>query len=155
MLAKIKNSEYKSHMSSPEEKLISLNHDMLEAEDRAASKKYGGRTSLMFVGVNSVSGAFVTECLLEMSGAAERMPATEHYGLVAAGGLAATIAILRKAYKHNGINLAELVQWRGEKRKAQSLRAQYEELSSWMDGPGELTPSAEDEISRFKAELDT
>src|SRR5258708_2462187 len=126
-------------MSSPEDRLRSLELGSMEAEAKGESKMYGGRLSLMHTGINFASGSFVTKCLLEMSGTAEKVSPTEQYLLVAVGGLAATIAVLRTAHKNTGVNLAELVQWRKEKSKAQNLDAKYQELSSWMEGPNELS----------------
>jgi hypothetical protein len=155
VLAISSGQEYKKLMSSPEDRLHQLNLDAIEAEARADSKKYGGRTSLMFAGINFAAGSFVSKCLLEMSGSAERMSATDQYLLVAGGGLAASIAILRRAYKYNGINLLELYQVRTERRKAQAANARYQELSSWIDGPMELTPEDENALGQFRIQLET
>jgi hypothetical protein len=141
-------------MSSPEERLLQLKLDAIESDARAESKKYGGRTSLMFAGINFAAGSFVSKCLLEISGSAERMSATDQYLLVAGGGLAASIAILRTAYKHNGINLLELYTTRTERRKAKAANTQYQELSSWLEGPAELTPDDENALGQFRIQID-
>jgi len=141
-------------MSSPERRIIELKLDAAEAEAKSISKQYGGRLSLMAGSIWFASGAFVTDCLLHISGKAEHM-STSHQALaIAGGGLAGAVAVLRRGYKSGGTNLAEVVQWRQERQKAIELGRQADELTSWVSGPADLSLAGEHIVEQFRAQLD-
>jgi len=155
MLAKNLAQVYKKIMNSPERRITELKLDAAEAGARSISKQYGGQLSLMAGGIWFASGAFVTDCLLHISGKAEHM-STSHQALaIAGGGLAGAVAVLRRGYKSDGTNLAEVVQWRQERKKSIEFSRQADELASWVAGPEDLSPAGEHTVEQFRAELDT
>lgn len=141
-------------MSNPEDRLRDLELGSAEARSRAENQKYGGRTSLMAGGIWFASGAFVTKCLLEMSGKAEHMTDARQYTFIALGGIAAAAAVIRKGYRAQGIHPLELVSQRRNERKADRLKAEGDELSSWISGPRELSPTDEMVVAQFAKNLD-
>lgn len=140
--------------NSPEHYYMHLKTESALAEARAQSDHYGGWASLMAGGIWFASGGFVAKCLLEISGKAEHMSAKEQGLVIAAGGLAAALAVIRKGYKGTGIHPLQIVQSRQERQRGDRLNTAADYLRPWLDDSAALPAVDESVIEEFRQEMD-